>query len=92
MLSKEPLVDEYGYFVSNLDAFNSILQISDLSSGESEYLYTYQHPGNYNVCVVADMNGDGFITQGDYTHPNQTVTITPEGQHEISITNITVEN
>lgn len=91
-LSKEPIVDEYGYFVSDTDAFNSILQFSDLTSGESEYLYTYQHPGDYNVCVVADMNGDGYISEGDYTHSNQTITIDSEGQHQINITNINVEN
>jgi len=91
-LSKEPIVDEYGYFVSDTNAFNSILQFSDLTSGESEYLYTYQHPGDYNVCVVADMNGDGFISEGDYTHANQTITIDSEGQHQINITNINVEN
>lgn len=91
-LSKEPIVDEYGYFVSDTNAFNSILQFSDLTSGESEYLYTYQHPGDYNVCVVADMNGDGYISEGDYTHSNQTITIDSEGQHQINITNINVEN
>lgn len=91
-LSKEPLVDDFGYFVSDLNAFNSILQFSDLTSGESAYLYTYQHPGTYNVCVVADMDGDGVISEGDYTHANQTVTITSEGQHQIDITNINVEN
>lgn len=91
-LSKEPLVDDFGYFVSDFSAFNSILQFSDLTSGESTYLYTYQHPGTYNVCVVADMDGDGVISEGDYTHANQTVTITSEGQHQIDITNINVEN
>lgn len=91
-LSKEPLVDDFGYFVSDLSVFNSILQFSDLTSGESTYLYTYQHPGTYNVCVVADMDGDGVISEGDYTHANQTVTITSEGQHQIDITNINVEN
>jgi hypothetical protein len=91
-LSKEPLVDDFGYFVSDLSAFNSILQFSDLTSGESTYLYTYQHPGTYNVCVVADMDGDGVISEGDYTHANQTINITSEGQHQIDITNINVEN
>jgi hypothetical protein len=91
-LSKEPLVDEFGYFVSDPNAFNSVLQFSDLTSGESEYLYTYQHPGDYNVCVVADMDGDGAISDGDVTHANQTITVDSEGQHEINITNINVEN
>lgn len=91
-LSKEALTDADGYFVSDENAFNSVLQFSDLTSGELEYLFTYLHPGTYHINVTVDMNDDGFISTGDITHADQTITVTPEGQHEITITNINVEN
>ncbi|WP_296386824.1 hypothetical protein [Winogradskyella sp.] len=91
-LSKAPLTDEYGYFVSDESAFNSILLFSELTAGESQFLITYLHPGQYNVNITADINEDGYISEGDITHANQTITITPEGQHQLTINNITVEN
>lgn len=91
-LSKEPLTDEFGYFVPDESAFNSILLFSELNNNEEQFLFTYVHPGTYHVNITADINEDGFISPGDVTHANQTITITPEGQHEITITNINVEN
>lgn len=91
-LSKEPLTDDYGYFVADQNAFNSVLSFPELSANESEFLITYLHPGEYYINITADTNGDGYVSQGDYTHPLQSITINPEDVQEITITDITVEN
>lgn len=90
-LSKEPLTDSNGYF-NSFDAMNSILLFPEISGFQSEFLLTYLHPGDYYINVTADLNGDGTISTGDLTHPLQQITITPEGYHNINITNITIEN
>ncbi|MDX8553540.1 hypothetical protein MK851_07885 [Tenacibaculum sp. 1B UA] len=91
-LSKEPLTDQFGYYASS-DAFNSVLLFPELSQGENEFLVTYLHPGDYYVTVIADANGDGFISDGDISHPQQMVTIAPEQTDaQITITNLNVQN
>lgn len=91
-LSSEPLTDANGYFVEDLNAYNSILHFPILSEGENEFLMTYMHPGTYYVTVVADMDGDFSISEGDITHTQQAVTLVPLGQEAITITNINVQN
>lgn len=91
-LSKEPLTDTNGYFVNNLDAFNSILLFSELTDNQSEFLYTYLHPGTYYVNITADMDNDGTISSGDITHPLQNIIIEAGGQHQLNITNLNVVN
>ena len=91
-LSKESYTDEFGYFVSDLEVYNTTLLFSELSQNENSLLATYLHPGTYYVNVTADVNEDGFISEGDFTHPQQMITITAEGQQEITIDNITVQN
>ncbi len=91
-LSKKALTDETGFFVTDQDAFNSVLLFPSLSQGENQFFVTYLHPGDYFVNVTADINGDGIISQGDITHPRQIITIQPEQQAEITINNITVQN
>lgn len=91
-LSKEPFTDASGYFVSDLEVYDSALLFSELSQNEEGLFITYLHPGTYYVNVAADVNEDGVISSGDFTHPQQMITITPEGQQQITIDNITVEN
>ncbi len=90
-LSKDPLTDSDGYF-TNLESFNTVLLFSELTGGQDQFLITYLHPGEYYINITADVNGDGVLGVGDYTHALQAITITAEGQHEITINNITIEN
>ncbi|WP_460219266.1 hypothetical protein [Psychroserpens sp. MEBiC05023] len=91
-LSRDPLTDEFGYFTSDFDAYDTILHFPILSEGEDEFLMTYMHPGTYYVTVVADVNGDFSISEGDITHAQRMVTVTPLGQEQITIDNINVQN
>jgi len=91
-LSKEPLTNTQGYFTSNLTAFNSILLFSELSNNETTFSYTYLHPGNYYINVTADMDNDGSLSSGDITHPLRLVSISPETQSSINITQLNIIN
>ena len=92
-LSTLPLTDSQGYLKWNdTEAFNSVLKFPEVISDANEFLFTYLHPGNYYVNVIADANQDGFISPGDITSISQPVTISPEAQEQITISNITIQN
>jgi len=90
-LSKDPLTDSDGYF-NSVDAFNTVLLFPEIGSDQDQFLVTYLHPGTYYVNLTADVDSDGTISTGDYSHPLQSITIDPEGQHQMTIDNITIEN
>ena len=89
-LSKDALTDQAGFML--LEPFNTVLLFPDVESTESQFTFTYLHPGDYYVTVIADVNGDGLPGAGDITHVSQPITIAPEGQQQITINNITVQN
>ncbi|PZW42612.1 hypothetical protein LX95_00928 [Mesonia algae] len=91
-LSRDPFTDANGYFTSNLDAYKTALHFPILSVEENQFLMTYMHPDTYYITVVADMDGDFAISEGDITHPQQMLTIAPLGQEEITIENISIQN
>lgn len=90
-LSKDPLTDNDGYFLG-LDPFNTVLLFPQLVGTQNEFLITYLHPGDYYINITVDVDGDGTISSGDITHSLQSIKIAPEGQQQITIDNITVEN
>ena len=90
-LSRDALTDPDGYF-HDVEAFNTILLFPSLVGTQDQFLITYLHPGTYYVNITADMNDDLYPSQGDITHPPQMITIEPEGQHQITIDNISVQN
>ncbi|BDS15310.1 hypothetical protein [Aureispira anguillae] len=89
-LSKTALTDPLGYLQMN--AFDDVLLFPELIATQHQFTFTYLHPGNYYVTAIADKNQDGYPSAGDITHPSQSITITPQGQHQININNITVQN
>ncbi|UTW61773.1 hypothetical protein KFE98_17440 [bacterium SCSIO 12741] len=89
-LSDKPLTDSQGFF--QMQNFNSITQFPDFDATVSEFLFTYLHPGDYYVTVVADHDGDGSPGMGDYTHAQMQVTVAPGQQAQVTVTNINVLN
>ncbi len=90
-LSIDPLTDEFGY-MNDLAAFDTVLLFPEIIAVQDQFLITYLHPGDYYVTIVADVNEDGYVSEGDFTHISQAITIAVEGEHQITIDNITVEN
>jgi len=89
-LSFEPLTDENG--IMNFEAFDSVLLFPDIPASQNEFLFTYLHPGDYYITVIADHNNDSQPSEGDITHVSQPITINPDGKHQISIKNINIKN
>ncbi len=88
-LSYLPLTDENGYMLNN---FQSVLLFPELNNNEDSFLFTYLHPGDYYITIIADKNEDGYVSAGDITHPQTPITIEEQGQHQISIQNINIQN
>lgn len=91
-LSRDPLTDEYGYFTSDFEAYETILHFPILAAGEEQFLMTYIHPGDYYVTIVADMNVDFTISEGDITHTPRFISLAPLGEGQITIDQITIQN
>ena len=91
-LSKEPLTDAVGQMSANENDWNTIQLFPTLTTGTESFLVTYLHPGTYYLTVVADVNANQYPGEGDITHPQQTITVEPGGQQEVTISNITIQN
>ena len=91
-LSKSPLTDTNGFFTTDQDAYNTILHFPTLSAGEQQFFYSYLHPGEYYITVVADKNNDSGPSQGDITCISKKITIQPEEHKTETITNINIQN
>lgn len=91
-LSRDPFTDQNGYFNTDLTVYDTALHFPILSIEENQFLMTYMHPGTYYVTVVADMDGDFSISEGDITHAQRMITINPLGEHQITIDTINVQN
>lgn len=89
-ISDEPLTGAFGFF--NWNSFDSVTLFPDITAGGTEFMFTYLHPGDMYVTVIADHNGDYAPGPGDITHPSQQITVSPLQQQSISIQNINVQN
>ncbi len=89
-LSKVSLTDAEGYLLEA--PFATVLRFPEVLGTLDTFTFTYLHPGNYFVTVIADANEDGFISEGDITHPSRFITVSPEEAATININNINVQN
>ncbi|MCT4665078.1 MAG: hypothetical protein N4A45_07585 [Flavobacteriales bacterium] len=91
-LSKKPLTDNQGYLNFDPDALNTILHFPTLDNLENEFMFTYIHPGDYYLTIVADKNQDGAPSTGDVLSISHKFTLTAKENEFISVTNIDVQN
>lgn len=91
-LSKEPLTDTSGILTANPEAYNSILHFPTLTEKENSFLFTYIHPGNYYLTIIADQNNDFSISSGDITNISTLFTLENKEHKTISVTNINNQN
>jgi len=96
-LSSLPLTDNKGKFINEHgflreDIGNSLLMFPEISGKQNEFTFTYLHPGEYYLTVVADSNGDSLPTPGDITHFSRKITVEPESHSTINVNNINVLN
>jgi len=96
-LSHKALTDEKGKFITRgryiqMDLLDTLLLYPELGSKTSEFRFTYLHPGRYFLTVVADMDGDGYPSPGDITHPLKEIFVEPESKASVEIANLNVRN
>jgi hypothetical protein len=71
---------------------DSILQFPEISKGVDTYLFTYLHPGDYYLTVVADHNNDGKPSLGDINSKSKLISIDPESSNTFQINQIIYQN
>ncbi|MEM6280376.1 MAG: hypothetical protein AAF733_12920, partial [Verrucomicrobiota bacterium] len=96
-LSQKALTDEKGKFITRgryirMDLLDTLLLYPELGSKTSEFNFTYLHPGRYFLTVVADMDGDGYPSPGDITHPVREIVVEPESAMSLEVTDLNVKN
>lgn len=89
-LSTDPLTNDFGEIQYN--NFNSVMLFSQFIPQHDEFLFTYLHPGTYYVTAIMDVNGDGGPSLGDITHVKTSIEITNQGEHELHIKDINIQN
>jgi hypothetical protein len=91
-LSKDALTDTDGYLTADASAYNTLLHFPSLENKENSFLFTYLHPGDYYLTVIADKNNDLAPTEGDILSISKKITIAPLENKEENVTNIDVQN
>ena len=96
-LSRDALVDEKGKFITQggfirEDLLNTLLSFPELGAKETDFTFTYLHPGTYYLTVIADMDDDGYPSQGDVTHSRLKVIVRPNSKQKVTISDMTVKN
>ena len=96
-LSRDALVDQQGHFITRYgyireELLDTLLLFPELAKTKDEFNFTYLHPGDYYLTVIADMDGDGFPSPGDVTHPRRKIRVKPTSKGEVSIDDLSVKN
>lgn len=87
-LSLEPIVGDDGIYSDRnkeqVASMYTTVYFSDFPPGTKDFTYTYLHPGTYYVTVFADLDGNEYMTNGDFCAPSVKVQVKPGGFHEVS--------
>lgn len=97
LLSDKALTDESGSFITEYgyireDLLNTLLAFPEIEGERDEFTFSYLHPGTYYLTVIADMDGDGMPSIGDFTHPRKRIIVRPESTTKAIIKNLSVLN
>ena len=96
-LSRDALVSPSGDFITRYgyireELLDTLLLFPEIAKNQSEFTFTYLHPGDYFLTVVADMDDDGFPSPGDITHSRRKVNVKPTTKQTITISDLNVKN
>lgn len=96
-LSQEALTNRDGKLITRggyvrADLLDTLLSFPEVSGNSNAFTFTYLHPGKYFLTVIADMDGDGYPSPGDITHPVTPVTVGPNAHKRITISNLNSQN
>ncbi len=91
-LSKDALTDADGFLTTNAEAYDTLLHFPTLENKEDTFLFTYLHPGDYYLTVIADKNNDGAPSEGDILSISKRITVAPLENKVENVTNVDVQN
>ena len=96
-LSGQPLTHDDGKFITEYgylkeDVGNSLLMFPEITGEDNEFTFTYLHPGDYYLTVIADMNGDSMPTPGDIACPSKKITVKPKSNDSVKVSGVDVQN
>ena len=96
-LSSKALTDAQGNFITRYgyvreELLNTLLHFPEISGKQDSFTFTYLHPGDYFLTVVADMDADGFPSPEDITHPRILIRIGPKEHERVAIRDLNVRN
>ncbi|MEM7233346.1 MAG: c-type cytochrome domain-containing protein [Planctomycetota bacterium] len=96
-LSRESLTDrkgkfrtEFGYLRSDLA--DGLLLFPELSASQDRMTFTYLHPGDYYLTVIADVNDDGYPSPGDLSSASRHLVVKPRSHPKVSVRDINARN
>ncbi|MEM7040203.1 MAG: hypothetical protein AAF570_24760, partial [Bacteroidota bacterium] len=85
----DPILDQNGNI--DFDAFESVFHFPELIGAQNEFTFTYLHPGDYFLTIVADTNEDGTVSEGDHTHVSETLNIAPKENAQVTVSDISIQ-
>lgn len=96
-LSREPLTEPSGKIILEKsyikkELFDGVLAFPELEPGQSDFSFTYLHPGKYYLTAVFDKNEDGYISTSDYTSKGYSIVVRPEQVHRLDVPDTFYEN
>ena len=96
-LSREALTDRKGRFITEYgyvreDLLNGLLSFPEVSANRDEFEFTYLHPGDYFLTVIADMDADSYPSPGDVTHAQRKIAIPPRSTQKVHVDDLTAQN
>ncbi len=91
-LSKKPLTDSNGFFTTDTDAYETILHFPTLSNGENQFFYSYLHPGDYYVTIIADKDKSFAPSTGDISSISKKINIGIEEKKIVTISGLNIQN
>ncbi|MCM8531527.1 MAG: hypothetical protein NE330_10235 [Lentisphaeraceae bacterium] len=95
-LSKKSLTDKKGRFVMahgfvREKLLNGLMHFPEISSKQTSFNFTYLHPGEYYITIVAD-NGDFVPGVGDWSLVSKKVIVKPKSKQTVNFVNEAVLN
>ena len=96
-LSRLALTDAQGRFKTQggyvrLDLLDTLLSFPEISAEQDSFTFTYLHPGSYFLTMFADVDGDGYPSPGDITHPVKRVVVKPETHAKVLVKDLRFKN
>ncbi|PCE64788.1 hypothetical protein [Sediminicola luteus] len=91
-VSEKPLTDAEGRLSNDVNDYNNTIHLSYLTQGENHFKYTYLHPGDYFVTLIADMDSNYIISPGDLNSSSIPIQVLSKQSVSVTVSDISKNN